>query len=67
MQDAMDIFKALREILDPNYLASAIYGQKGGLVVSGTSGVGIWICPDFKNMIHVSRGVLIGMFVQPLP
>ncbi|XP_064621989.1 tectonin beta-propeller repeat-containing protein 2-like [Lineus longissimus] len=62
MQDAtaLDIFKALREILDPHYLASAIYGQKGGLVVSGMGGVGIWICPDFKNVIHVSRGVLIG-------
>lgn len=54
----IDALRSLAQKFDPQKLASLISSQNGGLITAGK--VGVWVCPEFKNMIQVCRGVVQG-------
>ncbi|XP_061173817.1 tectonin beta-propeller repeat-containing protein 2-like isoform X2 [Saccostrea echinata] len=54
----IDALRSLAEKFDPQKLASLISSQTGGLITAGRAGV--WLCPEFKNMIQICRGVIQG-------
>ncbi|XP_078316066.1 tectonin beta-propeller repeat-containing protein 2-like isoform X2 [Crassostrea virginica] len=54
----IDALRSLAQKFDPQKLASLISSQNGGLITAGKSGV--WVCPEFKNMIQICRGVIQG-------
>ena len=55
MQDstALGMLKSLMEV--PQKMAKM---SSGGLVAATQQG--IWLCPDFKHILHVCRGSLLG-------
>ncbi|XP_062587133.1 tectonin beta-propeller repeat-containing protein 2-like, partial [Saccostrea cucullata] len=54
----IDALRSLAEKFDPQKLASLISSQTGGLITAGKAGV--WVCPEFKNLIQICRGVIQG-------
>ncbi|WAR18488.1 TCPR2-like protein [Mya arenaria] len=59
MQDstALDMLKSFSRKFDPQQLTTLITSQTGGLL-SGQGGV--WVCPEYKNVLHVCRGSVEG-------
>eukprot|EP00105_Crassostrea_gigas_P024495 XP_011444749.1 PREDICTED: tectonin beta-propeller repeat-containing protein 2 isoform X2 [Crassostrea gigas] len=54
----IDALRSLAQKFDPQKLASLLSSQNAGLITAGRCGV--WVCPEFKNMIQICRGVIQG-------
>lgn len=54
----IDALRSLAQKFDPQKLAALLSSQNAGLITAGRCGV--WVCPEFKNMIQICRGVIQG-------
>ncbi|ESO90159.1 hypothetical protein LOTGIDRAFT_233953 [Lottia gigantea] len=54
----LDNLKSLASKLDPQKLSYLISSNRGGLIAVNKSGV--WVCPEYKNILHVCRGNIQG-------
>lgn len=54
---ALDLLKSFSTKFDPQKLTYLLSAQSGGLVAGQN---GIWVCPDYKNVVHVCRGNVEG-------
>lgn len=59
----IDALRSLAQKFDPQKLASLLSSQNAGLITAGRCGV--WVCPEFKNMIQICRGVIQGEYFTP--
>ncbi|KAL4238724.1 Propeller [Mactra antiquata] len=54
---AFDMLKSFSKKFDPQKLTVLLSSQNGGLIAAGT---GVWVCPEYKNVLHVCRGSIEG-------
>ena len=53
---------SVKAILTPQHARQGVGTDGGGgLITAGITG-GVWICPAYKQAIHVCRGSLVGEF-----
>ncbi|KAK6181171.1 hypothetical protein SNE40_009090 [Patella caerulea] len=55
---ALDHLKSLASKFDPQKLTYLISSNRGGLIAA--SKTSIWVCPEYKNILHVCRGSILG-------
>ncbi|KAH3859308.1 tectonin beta-propeller repeat-containing protein 2-like isoform X2 [Dreissena polymorpha] len=54
---ALDMLRTFTSKFDPQQLSLLLSTQTGALVAAQN---GVWVCPDYKHMLHVCRGSIEG-------
>ena len=57
---AIDALRSLARKFDPQKLSYLLSTNRGGLITAGAPG--IWVCFEYKNILHVCRGNVLGEF-----
>ncbi|XP_041353427.1 tectonin beta-propeller repeat-containing protein 2-like [Gigantopelta aegis] len=55
---AIDALRSLARKFDPQKLSYLLSTSRGGLIAAGAPG--IWVCFEYKNILHVCRGNFLG-------
>lgn len=55
---AVDALRSLAKKFDPQKLAYIMSTTIGGLISAGSGG--IWVCPEYKNLLQICRGSIEG-------